>query len=235
MRRRCILVLALVAPFFVACEGDGEGQLSGSLFLRGCPALDPTRHGDVSGSELPSPLPDFSLSPQNFYVEIITGVRTGLRADPRTPDRLLLRMQRGSNKLERADGFELLVHDISQLEMLQAKALADGKAGAPIVPPPLDMPTVMLPGDPDATVRAGLLLNNSCRHPLAQPSLRGTVRFSEIGRTVGEHVAGEVDVTVEDLRAMREQAGARVVPDVVGSLRGWFRIPIQSGPASPAQ
>lgn len=213
MRRRCILVLALVAPFFVACEGDGEGQLSGSLFLRGCPALDPTRHGDVSGAELPSPLPDFSLSPQNFYVEIITGVRTGLRAD----------------------GFELLVHDISQLETLQAKALADGKAGAPIVPPPLDMPTVMLPGDPDATVRAGLLLNNSCRHPLAQPSLRGTVRFSEIGRTVGEHVAGEVDVTVEDLRARREQAGAHVVPDVVGSLRGWFRIPIQSGPASPAQ
>ena len=231
MRRRCLLLVALLGPLLAACEGAGTGQLSGTLFLRGCPSLDPTRHGDAATTDLPSPLPAFSLNPQDFYVEIITGVRTGLHPDPRTPDRLLVRMQRGSNKLERSDGFELLVHDLSQLETLQATALAAGQAGAPIVPPPLDSPTAMLPGDPDAAVRAGLVLSNSCRHPLAQPSLRGTVRFSEIGRTVGESVAAEVDVTVEDLRAMREHS----VPDVAGSLRGWFRIPIQSGPASPAQ
>ncbi len=203
--------------------------------MRGCPSLDPTHQQDNPTASIPSPLPAYSLGPHFFYAEAILGIRTGLHPDMRTPDRLLLRMQRGANKLERSDGFELLVHDLSKLEQLQTDALMRGEAGAPIVPPPLDTPIATLPTDPDATVRAGLVLNNSCRHPFAQPSLRGYVRFTEIGRRVGEVVAGEVRVNVEDLRAAREQGGTAVVPDVAGSLSGWFRIAVQAGPASPAQ
>lgn len=233
MRRSCFGTLALTVCLLTACEGRGDGELTGTLFLRGCPSLDPTSRHD-SGA-VPSPLPSYSLGPHFFYAEAILGIRTGLRPDPRPTDRLLLRMQRGANKLERSDGFELLVHDLSKLEELQAEALMRGEAGAPIVPPPLDASNAPLPTDPDATVRAGLVLNNSCRYPLAQPSLRGHVRFTEIGRRVGDVIAGEVQVTVEDLRAARQQGGTAVVPDVAGALHGWFRIPVQAGPASPAQ
>ncbi len=232
MRGRCGLVVALCASFLFACEGNGEGQVSGSLFLRGCPSLDPT---DRSATDVPMPLPAFALNPGFFYVEVIVGVRTGLNPDRRTVDRMLLRMQRGSNKLERADGFELLVHDTGKLEQLQEDSLRAGLPGVPIVPPPLDQLTAPLPSAPDDAVRAGLLLNTSCRHPRAQPSLRGHIRFTEQGHRVGEYVAGEFVVSVEDLRATREQGAPPPSPDVAGALQGWFRIRIQAGPASSAQ
>ncbi|MBL8636274.1 MAG: hypothetical protein JNM40_23820 [Myxococcales bacterium] len=144
-------------------------------------------------------------------------------------------MQRSSNKLDRSDGFELLVHDLDKLEQLQRNSLQAGLAGIPIAPPALDQATVPLPASPDASVRAGLVLNHSCRYPIAQPSLRGFVRFTEFGRSVGDTLAAELDVTVEDLRAEREQGTPLAVPNVAGALRGWFRIPIRSGPGSAAQ
>lgn len=232
MRRSAVLCFALCIAWASGCEGSGEGALSGTLFLRGCPTLDPTAAGSVYA---PSVWPEFDLKPEHFYVEVVHGIRSGFHPDERSTDRLLLRMQRGSTKLERSDGFELLVHDVSKLALMQETALAQGKPGVPIVPPPVGTTTAPLPGDPDASVKAGLLLNNTCRYPQAQPSLRGHVLFSELGLSVGQTVAGNIVVSVEDQRAQREQAGGAVVPDVAGTLTGWFRIPVRSGPASPAQ
>jgi hypothetical protein len=226
------LLVGLAASLLSACEGGGEGQVSGTLFLRGCPAQDPTHQ---SATEVPAPLPAFSLDPSYFYAELIVGVRVGLHPDQRTVDRLLLRMQRGSNKEDRADGFEILVHDLGKLAQLQTDSLASGQPGIPIVPPPLDQVTAPLPTSPDSTVRAALTLNASCRYPRAQPSLLGHIRFSEQGHQVGQYVAGEFSASVEDLRAAREQGSPPAVPDAAGSLQGWFRIPIRSGPASAAQ
>lgn len=230
--RRFGRLLALCVSFLFACEGRGDGELSGTLFLRGCPSLDPTNR---SATDVPSPLPTFRLEPQAFFAEVVWGIRTGLNPDRRTVNRLQVRMQRSSNKLDRSDGFELLVHDLGKLEQLQRDSLQAGLPGIPIVPPALDQAMAPLPPAPDAAVRAGLVLNHSCRHPIAQPSLRGFVRFSEFGREVGDMLAGEVDVSVEDLRAEREQGSPSAVPNVAGALRGWFRIPIQSGPGSAAQ
>ncbi len=226
------VVFVLFATLLLGCEGDGEGQVSGTLFLRGCPSLDPT---DRSQTEVPSPLPTFTLNPHFFYAEIILGIKTGLRPDPRTVDRLQVRLQRGSIKMERSDSFELLVHDLDKLEQLQADSIRAGAPGIPIIPPPLDQVTSPLPTSPDATVRAGLVLNNSCRYPQAQPSLRGHIRFSELGRRVGEYLAAEFQVVIEDERAMRQEGGIPKSPNVAGALQGWFRMPIRSGPASAAQ
>lgn len=223
---------ALSASLLSACGASGDGQLSGTLFLRGCPSLDPTHH---SATDVPLPLPNFDLDPHAFFAEVVWGIRTGWTPDQRTGDRLQVRMQRSSNKLDRSDGFELLVHDLNKLEQLQRNSLQAGLAGIPITPPALDQATAPLPTSPDASVRAGLVLNHSCRYPTAQPSLRGVVRFTEFGRSVGDTLAAEVELSVEDLRAEREQGSPPAVPNVAGTLRGWFRIPIRSGPASAAQ
>lgn len=230
--RRFGRLCALSASLLFACEGSGDGQLSGTLFLRGCPSLDPTND---SATDIPLPLPNFDLEPRAFFAEVVWGIRTGWTPDHRTGNRLQVRMQRSSNKLDRSDGFELLVHDLDKLEQLQRNSLQAGLAGIPIAPPALDQATVPLPASPDASVRAGLVLNHSCRYPIAQPSLRGFVRFTEFGRSVGDTLAAELDVTVEDLRAEREQGTPLAVPNVAGALRGWFRIPIRSGPGSAAQ
>lgn len=232
MRWRDSVVVVLFASLSLGCEGAGDGQVSGTLFLRGCPSLDPTEH---SLTEVPSPLPAFSLDPHFFYAEVIWGIKSGLRSDPRTVDRLQIRLQRGSSKMDRSDGFELLAHDLGKLEQLQADSIRAGAPGIPIVPPPLDQATSPLPSSPDATVRAGLILNNSCRYPQAQPSLRGHIRFSELGRRVGEYLAAEFQVVIEDERAIRQEGGIPRSPNVAGALQGWFRMPIHSGPASAAQ
>lgn len=232
MRWHGLALVVLFVSLLTGCEGVGDGQVSGTLFLRGCPSLDPT---EQSAMEVPSPLPAFALNPQYFYAEVILGIKTGLHPDLRTVDRLQLRLQRGSNKMERSDGFELLVHDLGKLEELQARSLRAGAPGIPIIPPPLGQATSPLPTSPDESVRAGLVLNNSCRYPQAQPSLRGHIRFSEVGHRVGDYLAAEFDVAIEDERAIRQEGGPPVHPNVAGALHGWFRLPIRSGPASSAQ
>lgn len=230
---RLLGVGCLVVGLLAGCEGAGEGQLDGTLFLRGCPILDPQRPAEQS---VPSPLPAFQLNPTHFFVEVVYGVRSGFTPDNRSATRLLLRMQRGAAKLDRSDGFELLVHDLDKLPELVAQAASRGEPGVPVVPPALDNDAAPLPPAPDNSVRAGLLLFQACRYPQAQPSLRGFVRFTEIGQTVGQTVAGEVSVTVEDLRSQREQPGpGPVIPNTAGRLQGFFRVPIRSGQASPSQ
>jgi hypothetical protein len=223
---------ALSASLLLACEGGGDGQLSGTLFVRGCPSLDPTGQ---SATDVPSPIPDFRLDPHAFFAEVVWGIRTGYTQDRRSGDRLQIRMQRSSNKLDRSDGLELLVHDLRKLQSLQDDSLRAGLPGIPVIPPALDQSMSPLPPSPDAAVRAGLVLNHSCRYPLTQPSLRGFIRFTEFGHVVGETLAGEFDVSVEDLRAKREQGDPPTAPNVAGAMHGWFRIPLRSGPAVAAQ
>ncbi len=218
--------MLLLVTAVTACQGAGEGQISGTLFLRGCPDRDPTASGS---KELPDPLPAFSLNPQYFFGDVIRSVQQGLSSpDPRGVDRLSIHLQRNSGTADRTDSFDLLLYDLDRFLDLQAAALARGERGMPIVPPNVDGAQAPLPGDPAASVRASISLNVTCWFPRVAPLLRGYVYFSAIGRNLGEEVAGELHVTVEDARATREQ-GAGAIPDAAGELSGWFRFPLRSG------
>jgi len=228
------LVLSLGLSLGVAgtgCQGAGEGQVSGTLFLRGCPARDPTAPGT---SDVPSPLPDYSLQPAYFYGEVQRSLQQGTSApDPRGVDRMVIRLQRDSGRIERADALDLLVYDLDRYPQIQAAALARGEAGVPILPPDVDSTTAPLPGDPAASVRAELSLNITCWFPRVKPLLRGYINFSQLGRNLGEEVAGEFSVTIEDGRAIREQGTPMAIPDAAGALSGWFRFPLRAGPVVP--
>lgn len=230
--RPLLLGLALaLGSALSGCEGAGEGQLSGTLFLRGCPPLDPTPAGSF---DVPNPLPAFSLDPQYFFGELQFAYLMGFQtADPRGVDRLRVRLQRNSAHPDRADTFDLIVYDLDRYMGLQDAAIARGEPGMPIVPPDIDGASVPLPGDPAATVRGALSLNITCWFPRVQPMLRGHVKFTSLGRKVGEEVAGEVSVTIEDARATREQGGTPTVPDTAGQLSGSFRFPLRAGPLVP--
>jgi hypothetical protein len=217
--------------FLGACEGVGDGQVSGTLFLRGCPDLDPTTAGS---SDLPSPLPAFRLDPQYFFGEVLRAAESGLGAtDPRGSDSMHIRLQRNSSRAERADTFDLFIHDLDRLPAVQDAALRRGEPGAPILPPPVSGTAVPLPSDPGVSVRAALSLNVSCWFPRVQPALRGSVYFSSLGRELGDQVAGRIEVTVEDERAIREQGSPPPAPDAAGALSGWFSFPLRSGPVVP--
>lgn len=220
-----------IGCLLVGCGGAGEGQISGTLFMRGCPPRDPTPEGS---SEVPTPLPPFSLEPRYFFGEVIRSLKQGLsNTDPRGIDRLRIRLQSDSGKIERSDTFEMLVYDLDRFPQVQAAALARGERGVPIVPPALDDPQAPLPSDPAASVRASIALNVTCWFPRVKPLLRGYVYFSALGRTLGEEVSGELAVTVEDARATREQGDPPPVPDAAGELHGWFRFPLASSPVIP--
>lgn len=203
--------------------------MSGTLFLRGCPPFDPTPQGSTMA---PDPLPDYSLEPRYFYGEVIRSVRQGLsNPDPRGVDRMHIRLQHESGKPERADMIDFFIYDLGRFPDIQAAALARGEAGVPIVPPDVDDPKAPLPGDPAASVRASLSLNVSCYYPRVKPLLRGHIYFSSLKSELGEEVAGQFAVTLEDARAMREQgSGSPPVFDAAGVLTGWFRFPLRSGP-----
>jgi hypothetical protein len=231
LRRAGLLGLLLLGLAGAGCEGAGVGQLSGTLFVRGCPVYDPTAPGSL---EVPRPLPSYSLDPEYFFAEAEPGTRRTPSDDPPGVTRLKLRMQKSSHKAERTDVFELLVYDVDGLPALQAAALARGLAGVPIIPPPLDQTPVPPPPAPDSTVRAALRLNGNCPYPVVAPQLRGYVRFTEIGSQPGDMLAGEFTVSVEDLRAQREQGTPAPSVDVAGALVGSFRFPLRTGPASGA-
>ena len=213
------------------CEGDGVGQVSGTLFVRGCEAYDPTTPG---GHDVPSPLPGYALDPEFFFAEVELSTRLNPPEDPAGITRLQLRMQKSSHKAERTDAFELLIYDLDGLPARQAQALARGEAGVPITPPPLDQTPVPPPPAPDSTVRAALRLHGTCQYPVVSPQLRGSIRFTEIGSQPGDMLAGEFSVTIEDLRAQREQGSPAPSVDIAGALTGSFRFPIRTGPASGA-
>ena len=68
---------------------------------------------------------------------------------------------------------------------------------------------------------------------ISAPQLRGYVYFSKLGNKLGDEIAGEFAVTVEDLRARREEGQTVALsPDVAGQLSGYFSFPLRTGPAS---
>ncbi len=217
---------------FAGCdEGQGTGQVSGTLFARGCRNLDPTDRGS---RDVPNPLPSYSLDPQYFYAEVERFDRRSPSDDPPGITRVRLRLQRTSHKIDRTDGFELFIYDVDGLMARQQERLSRGEPGMPIIPPAFDQPEVPLPGAPEQTVRAALEINGSCPYPTVAPLPRGYVRFTEIGSHPGDFLAGEFAVTLEDLRAQREQGTATPIIDVGGQLSGNFRFAIRTGPASGA-
>ena len=222
------LSAGLLALWLTGCAGEGVGQLSGTLFVRGCEELDPTTPG---GHDVPSPLPSYSMDPTYFYAELQLASRLAPSIDPPGVNRMRLRMQTSSPKIERADAFELFIYDLDGLAARQASAMARGLAGMPIIPPPLNITPMPPRPDPASTVRASLVFNGSCTYPLVAPLLRGFVHFTEIGRNPGDILAGDFSVTIEDQRALREQGSPAASPDVAGALSGSFRFPIRTGPA----
>jgi hypothetical protein len=220
-------LLLLGALLFSGCGDAGTGQVAGTLFLRGCPDQDPTNgQGGV-----PAMLPAFSLDPQFFAAEVMLSVRMGSTYDPRGVDSLRLRLQRSSHPFYLTDDFELLVYDLDQYPQRQAAAIAQGQPGMPILPPALAQPSVPLPGDPAASVRASLSLHATCPYMPEEPLLRGYVNFSALGRNLGDTVAGQFAVTVEDARSRRAQGMMPATVDVAGQLSGSFSVQIQAGPA----
>lgn len=198
--------------------------MTGSLFLRGCPTQDPTTD---EHPELPTPLPAFDLAPRYFFGEITRARMAGFSGyDTREVERLTIRLQRSSNQPDRTDSLQLLVYDLENFAKVQDEALAQGLGGVPILPPDVAGTTAPLPSDPGRTVRASLALNTSCLFPLVAPQLRGTIRFTELGRKVGETVAGELTATIEDPRGLRETGAPR---DTAGTLSGWFRFELRTG------
>ncbi len=224
-----ILLCALcVLP---GCEGSGQGQVSGTLFLRGCSSLDPTMPGS---SDVPNPLPPYSFDPQYFFAEVEQAIQPGLGStDPRTVSTMNIRLQRTSGTPDAADYLDLLVYDIDRFPSIQAAALAQGQQGVPITPPDLSGMSVPLPGDPAATVRASLSLNVTCVYPEVAPLLHGYIHFTSFGTNLGDQIAAEFSVTIEDARAAREQGNPPPAPDAAGALTGWFSFPLAAGPLEP--
>lgn len=213
------------------CVGDGEGQVSGTLFLRGCHRFDP----QPESAGLPSPLPSYNLAPTEFLGEIHHGLHVGfISPDPRTFERMVIRLQRTAAPMDRSDGLMLMIPDLDQAWAVQEAALARGEPGIPIVPPDIDGASVPLPGDPAQRVAASLYVRGSCRYPLVSPTLRGHIRFSAIARDLGEETAAEFKLTIEDARAIREQGSPPPSPDAAGELQGSFRFPLAAGPQTLA-
>lgn len=224
-------VLGFLTLGLGGCEGEGTGQVSGTLFVRGCADFDPTEPGS---HDVPSPLPSYTMDPQYFFAEVEPWARLYPSDDPPGIARLRLRLQKSSHKLERTDGFELFVYDLDGLMRRQEQAILRGEPGLPIIPAPLDQTPVPPPPAPDSTVRAALRLNGTCHYPIVAPQPRGFVRFTEMGSRPGDMLAGEFAVTLEDLRAQREQGTPAPSIDVGGTLTGSFRFPIRTGPAAGA-
>ncbi len=220
------LLLSVGMGGLAGCEGRGEGQIDGRLFLRHCPVQDPLAP-DAAG--LPSPLPEFSLDPQYFLVDVMFAQKPSWFPDPRAVDSMFIRLQRTSHKPDRTDVFTLSVHDIDGILAVQEQALARGEPGVPILPPMVSTGAAPLPPDPAQSVRADIALNGSCQFSTAEPLLRGHIRFSSLGRNIGEEIAGELKVSVEDGRAIREQGSPPPSPDAAGELSGWFRFNISRG------
>lgn len=222
-------LLALWAVSAVAgCSTEGSGLIEGTLFIRGCESQDPTPRGST---EVPSPLPAFTLDPKYFYAEIWHRQDDAAHPVGESLDRLRVRLQRGSEKPERTDVFEVLVPDMNRALRDQEQAIARGERGFPILPPPVAGTSAPLPTDPYASARASLALRQDCKMPLVQPQFRGFIRLIEAGRERGEWVEAEVGLTIEDARATREQGGMPTFVDTAGALSGRFRVKIETGPA----
>lgn len=208
-----------VCAALAACEGQGEGQLEGALFVRGCPL-----QGSDDPQGMPAPLPPFRLDPTFFSAEPLPSLPPTQNADRRNISRLAIRAQRDGSAAERTDGLLLYLTDIDALRGAVGKPL-------PLLDPPLTDPGVPLPSAPRSGVKAALYLNGTCPFARAQAYLQGTVTFTQLGDNLGDAIAAQLDVTVTDPRSARAAIPA-ADQDAAGALRGSLRLTVQSGPAT---
>lgn len=203
----------LAAALLCGCEGGGEGQVSGSLFLRGCP--------EQGSAAAPAP---FALDPSYFAADTIrsaTAGQSGSQLDERIPNRMELRLQRSSHRPELTDAFALYLTDVDALR---------GRLGQPfpISAAPLSGAEAPLPAEAPPTVRAALWLRGTCPYANVQPQLRGTVTLRELGFEPGEWVDADFSVTADDDRGARLGA-APADRDAAGQLAGSVRLQIRRG------
>ena len=162
------------------------GQLSGTLFVRGCAPLDPTSPGS---HDVPSPLPAYAMDPSFFFAELQLASRLELQSsDPPGVNRLRLRMQTSSPKIERADAFELFIYDLDATGRPPGQRPGERpvrecrSARRRSTSPRCRRGPIRA-----STVRASLVLNGSCDYPMVAPLLRGYVHFTEIGQQPRRH------------------------------------------------
>ena len=82
-RHRGQRLWTLLLLSLAACEGQGSGQLEGTLFLRGCPLQG---SDDLTG--MPNPLPAFRLNPTFFSAEPLPSLPPTQNVDQRNRERL---------------------------------------------------------------------------------------------------------------------------------------------------
>ncbi len=197
-----------------ACTvGGGEGSVTGSLSVPGCPA-------DLSS---------FDLQP-DFFAGIAVNSR-GLGSGVRGSNQLMIRIQKGGDLQEYSDSLTISVYDTAEVESY---------GGAPIkvelLRPPGSAPSVPYP-----LVRMSLTLRKSCGSGRVGPrdptqvvlhAVSGTITFAHIlhgdpdsADTNDKRIEGAFDVVLADPRH-----GATST----GTLKGYFKFFYQrGGPAQP--
>lgn len=214
--------LLLLLAGLGGCEGAGEGQLSGTLFLRGCEG-----QGSTEPAGQPAGIPPFVLDPQFFAAEPSYSPLTLGVPDMRGINKLAIRLQRSPHKPERTDGVTIYLYDVDALMRRLGTPL-------PLTPPAVSGEEEPLPVGPPEGARVALNLFGSCPFARTQALLRGSITFTQLGYEVGDMIEASLSVVVEDARGLREQRPA-ADQDAAGQLAGWFRFPVQWGRASSTQ
>jgi hypothetical protein len=202
-----------IAGLLAACGPHGEGQVSGTLFLRGCPELEETGQ--------PAP---FQLDPEYFAADTVRAAAAGASAsdpDVRIPDRIEVRLQRSTHRIQLTDALVLYLTDVVALRDRLDRPF-------PIIAAPLAGDTVQLPTEGPPFARAALLLHGTCPFARVQPQLRGTLTLGELGFEPGEWVSAGFTLDVEDDRGARNGV-APADRDAGGRLTGSFRMQITRG------
>lgn len=219
MMHRVRALIPLVLAAAAGCTGGGTGEVTGTLFMRGCAG-----QGTTAATGMPSPLPAFNLLPTDFYAEPILPQPPDI--DPRGVATLTIRLQRSTDLPDNTDYFLLYVVDVVTLQ---------GELGKPqpIIPPALSGTSAPLPTEGDPRVLASINLNGTCPYPLVAPQLTGTVTFGALGLNEGDILEADFSVTVSDPRGVREGVPAQD-QDAAGAFSGSFRFPIAFGPSAEA-
>lgn len=218
-RHRGQRLWTLLLLSLAACEGQGSGQLEGTLFLRGCPLQG---SDDLTG--MPNPLPAFRLNPTFFSAEPLPSLPPTQNVDQRNRERLAIRAQRDGWPQERTDGLLLYLTDVAALRASLGQTLT-------LQDPTLTDPVTPLPTGPYSFVKAALYMNGTCPFGRAQAYLQGTVRFTQLGMELGDPIQAEIVATVTDPRGTRA-AMVRENQDAAGELRGTVSLNVQTGSAS---
>ncbi len=200
------------------CAGQGQGQVSGALFLRGCPD-----QGSNDATGMPS-VPPFALDPTYFAAESIhTLAIFGMDpADPRDVEVQDIRLQRGPELPEYTDVLRFVLTDVAALQRQAGQPV-------PITVPALDQPSQPLPINDGPRIQAALTMLATCPFPRVEPALHGSITFHTLGFELGEWLDASFSLTVEDPRGVRSGKAPQDM-DAAGQLSGYFRFQIQMGP-----